>query len=82
MANLPFDKQDAGLVTAIVFLGIFAGLILYIISGADLSNITISGAIDVNYLFGIFTGIVIAVIGFLGITRGRQQTPGTGAATP
>lgn len=77
MASLPFDKQDTTLVTAIVFLGIFAGLIIYIIAGADLTGIQISGSIDANYLFGIFTGIVIAVIGFLGITRGKAQTPGT-----
>ena len=47
-----------------------------LLSQADVSQIQISGSIDANYLMGIFTGIVIAVVGFLGITRGRQDTPG------
>lgn len=67
-------RQQLAPVFAGTFLAIFAVLILYIISQADLSQITISGSIDVNYLMGIFTGIVIAVIGFLGITKGRQDT--------
>ena len=75
MANLPFDKSDAALIFGMVFLVIFAGLIIYVISQADLSGISITGSIDANWLFGIFTGIVIAVIGFIGITRGRQTTP-------
>lgn len=84
MGNLPFAKEDVALITGLVFLGIFAGLVIYIIADADLSDIKISGAIDANYIFGIFTGIVISFIGFIGITRGRQQTPGTGTppATP
>lgn len=70
-------KADLTKLWSIVFLSIFAGLIIYIILQANLEQITISGSIDVNYIFGIFTGIVIAVIGFLGITRGKVVTPGT-----
>ena len=70
------SKADLTKIWSIVFLSIFAFLILYIITQADLDQITITGSIDVNYIFGIFTGIVIAVIGFLGITRGRVATPG------
>lgn len=69
------NRQQLAPVFAGVFLSIFAGLILYIVSQADLTQITISGSIDANYLMGIFTGIVIAVVGFLGITKGRQDTP-------
>ncbi|MCH7561796.1 MAG: hypothetical protein IIC67_10615 [Thaumarchaeota archaeon] len=75
MANLTFDKADTALIFGMVFLVIFAGLIIYVISQADLSGIAVTGSIDANWLFGIFTGIVIAVIGFIGITRGRQTTP-------
>jgi len=75
MPTLPFDKSDAALIYGMVFLTIFAGLVIYVISQADLSDIKITGSIDANWLFGIFTGIVIAVIGFIGITRGRQATP-------
>ena len=75
MASLPFDKSDAALIFGMLFLVIFAGLIIYVISQADLSGIAITGSIDANWLFGIFTGIVIAVIGFIGITKGRQATP-------
>jgi len=74
MGTLPFDKQDSALIVGLVFLAIFAGLVVYIISGADLTGIQISGMIDVNYIFGIFTGIVIAFIGFIGITKGRTPT--------
>ena len=69
-------RQQLAPVFAATFLTIFAGLILYILSQADVSQIQISGSIDANYLMGIFTGMVIAVVGFLGITRGRQDTPG------
>jgi len=76
--HLPFDKNDTALVFGAIFLTIFAGMIIYIISQADLSGILITGTIDANWLFGIFTGIVIAVIGFIGITRGgRATTPGS-----
>jgi len=78
LGKLPFDKSDAALIFGMIFLVIFAGLIIYVISQADLSGIAITGSIDANWLFGIFTGIVIAVIGFIGITRGRQTTPGSG----
>jgi len=78
MAEFPFDKNDIALMVGLVFLAIFAGLVIYIISGADLTGITITGAIDVNYVFGIFTGIVIAFIGFIGITRGKTPTNGSG----
>ena len=71
------SKADLTKIFSIVFLSIFAGLILLIIAQANFEDVTISGSIDVNYIFGIFTGIVIAVIGFLGITRNRATTPGT-----
>jgi len=67
-------KQQLAPVFAGVFLTIFAGLILYILSQADVSKISITGSIDANYLMGIFTGIVIAVVGFFGLTKGRQDT--------
>ena len=69
------NRQQLAPIFGGIFLTIFAGLILYIISQADISQIQISGSIDANYLMGIFTGIVIAVVGFLGITKGRQDTP-------
>ena len=75
--NLPFDKNDVALIVGLVFLAIFAGLVIYIISGADLTGITITGAIDANYIFGIFNGIVIAFIGFIGITKGKVPTQGS-----
>ena len=71
------SKADLTKIFSIVFLSIFAGLILLIIAQANFEDVTISGSIDVNYIFGIFTGIVIAVIGFLGITHNRATTPGT-----
>jgi len=77
MGNLPFDKSDTALIVGLVFLGIFAGLVVYIIADADLTEIKITGNIDANYIFGIFTGIVIAFIGFIGITRGKVTTQGS-----
>lgn len=82
MANLPFDKSDAALIFGMLFLTIFAGLVIYVIAQADLTQISITGSIDANWLFGIFTGIVISVIGFIGITRGRQATPNGRSDTP
>ena len=66
-------KQDIAILFTIVFLGGFATVIGYMVLTAE-TDIKITGTIDANYLMGIFTGIVIAMVGFLGITRGRAET--------
>ena len=66
-------KQDIAVVFTIVFLGAFAGGIGWMVYQADF-DVKVTGNIDANYLMGIFTGIVIAMVGFLGITKGRSET--------
>ena len=68
-------RADFALLFASVFLSIFAGAIIYVFTQADFSKVAISGTISVETLMGTFVGIVIAVVGFLGMTRGRAITP-------
>jgi len=70
-------RADFALLFGSVFLSIFAAVIAYVFSQADLTNVVISGTISVETLMGTFVGIVIAIIGFLGITRGRAITTGS-----
>ena len=70
-------RRDIALIFGMIFLTIFAGLIIWVIAQADFTNVTITGAISVEMLMGTFVGIVIAVVGFLGITRGRVTTAGS-----
>ena len=70
-------RADFALFFGSVFLLIFAGAMVYIFTQADFSQVVISGTISVETLMGTFIGIVIAVIGFLGITRNRAVTPGS-----
>ncbi len=67
-------KSDFALLFSSVFLSIFAVAIIYLFSRADFSNVVITGSISVEMLMGAFIGIVIAVVGFLGITKGRVET--------
>jgi len=66
--------KDYATVFGLAFLTIFAVLIIYIISQANFDSVNITGSISVEMLMGTFIGIVIAVVGFLGITKGRVQT--------
>jgi len=65
-------KQDFAFLFASVFLSVFAGLIIYAIT-----QVKIEGTVQVETLMVAFMGIVIAIIGFLGITKGRMETKGS-----
>ena len=62
-------RSDFALLFASVFLCIFAGIIVY-----AMTQVEIAGEIQVETLMVAFMGIVVAIIGFLGITKGRAET--------
>jgi len=68
------SKQDVAVLVGLIFVGIFAGIIVMIFYNAEL-KIVISGSLDPNTLIVVFLGIVNSVIIFLGIRR-VQTTPG------
>lgn len=70
-------KQDLTRIFAFAFLTLFAIIIILIVSQADFTQIAISGTLDVNTFMVAFMGIIVALVGWLGITKGRQDTTTT-----
>lgn len=71
-------KQDIARIFGFVFLGIFGALIILIMTQANFNEIEVSGTLDINTIMVAFMGIVISIMGWVGITRGRTITPNSG----
>lgn len=73
-------RFELALAVSIGILLIFGIAVLVPLYYINWAGITTTGTIDVGLMFqqtySTFIGIVIAIIAFLGITRGRAPTPG------
>ena len=66
-------KADIQKVVAISFLGLFGAGIIYFFVVADVSEIKISGQLDVNQFWTVFVGIIIGIFTWLGFKQGQEK---------
>lgn len=65
-------KADIQKATSLGFLILFGIIIGYLVIASDVTQITISGKIDVNQFWTVFVGIVIGAFTWLGFKTGQK----------